>query len=126
METRIVSPDEQPRIRVTQEDLKVYLLAYHTVQLMLLQGFDPDPYPSLKLTIDGEERWSYGVEPFGSDVLRVILRSKKEHEEVLIFVLLKGENDLWRLGDSMLAADEDDWGRPAPQAEVQLTLKALG
>ena len=126
METRIVSPDEQPRIRVTQEDLKDYLLAYHTVALMLLQGFDPDPYPSLKLTVNGEERWSYGVEPFGPDVLRVVLRSKEEREEVLIFALLKGENDVWQLGNTMLAADEDDWARPAPQEEVQLALKTLG
>lgn len=125
METRTLPLNERPAIEVSPDDLQEFLLAHHTVELMRLQGFDPDQRPSLSVTVDGEERWA-GAEPFGSRALRVILPAEVESGSMLVFLLLKDEDGTWCLGNTTLIADEDDYGRPEPREDIELALKALG
>ena len=121
METRILPSYKRPAITVSPDDLREFLLAHHTVQLMLLQGFDPDPRPSLSLTVDGEKVTAYDPVPFGSNALLVVLP-----RQTLVFVLLKGDdNNAWHLHDTILTA-HDDLDNVTSHEEVEIFVKLMG
>jgi len=114
----------RPTIEIDPVALRRYLLLDHSLEAVRLQDCDIDDYPSLILKIDDEERWTFGVEQYGSKVLRVIVAD--QGDVALIFALVMNDENEWMLGPVVMIAEIDDArALRTPLEDIELTAMTL-